>query len=294
MLKKILIGFLIILLIVFGIVIFKKKSSQSSLLKTDTPELKIIKSASEFDYPPFCVVTKDGQADGFSVELLRAALAAENFDVSFYVGPWDQIKQDLTDGKIQVLPLVARSPEREELYDFTEPYLTFYGAIFVREGETDIKTDQDLFNKEIAVLKGDASEEYVRRENISQNIVTVLTYEEAFRRLANGEFDAVVAQQRMGTDLLKGLDIKNVIALDYRLDKFRQDFTFAVHEGDDELLKILDAGLSKVIFDGTFDQLHKKWFVESNNDKFSYWLIFGSIIIVFFAVFLTSFYFLKK
>jgi len=27
---------------------------------------------SEYDYPPFCVVDSAGQADGFSVELLRA------------------------------------------------------------------------------------------------------------------------------------------------------------------------------------------------------------------------------
>ena len=39
-------------------------------------EDRIIKSASELDYPPFSIVTDDGKAGGFSVELLRAALNA--------------------------------------------------------------------------------------------------------------------------------------------------------------------------------------------------------------------------
>jgi ABC-type amino acid transport substrate-binding protein len=47
-------------------------------------ENKVIKSASEPDYPPFCIINKNGRADGFSVELLRATLKAVNFDVSFY------------------------------------------------------------------------------------------------------------------------------------------------------------------------------------------------------------------
>lgn len=33
-------------------------------------------SGCEVDYPPYCIVTYDGKADGFSVELLRAAMEA--------------------------------------------------------------------------------------------------------------------------------------------------------------------------------------------------------------------------
>jgi len=33
---------------------------------------RILKSASEFDYPPFSLVRPDGSADGFSVDLLKS------------------------------------------------------------------------------------------------------------------------------------------------------------------------------------------------------------------------------
>jgi hypothetical protein len=82
-----------------------------------------IRSASEFDYPPFSIVTRDNHADGFAVEMLRESLRAMGREVEFTIGPWHKIKQDLADGRIQVLPLVARTLERQAHYDFTAPYL---------------------------------------------------------------------------------------------------------------------------------------------------------------------------
>lgn len=75
-----------------------------------------ILSGCEYDYPPYCVVAPDGQAGGFSVELLRAALKTMGREVTFKVGAWSEIKQDLAEGRLQTLPLVGRTPEREALY----------------------------------------------------------------------------------------------------------------------------------------------------------------------------------
>ena len=43
---------------------------------TPPPSSPTVKSGCEYDYPPYCLVTEEGEADGFSVELLRAALEA--------------------------------------------------------------------------------------------------------------------------------------------------------------------------------------------------------------------------
>jgi ABC-type amino acid transport substrate-binding protein len=174
---------------------------------TFSPDLiyaqETIKSASEFDYPPFSIVTEKGEADGFSVELLRASLKAAGLDVKFYVGPWAKIKQDLTQGKIQVLPLVGRPPEREKNYDFSVPYLTTYNGIFVRTDETSINTLKDLADKEVLVMKGDNAEEFLLRENVSKHIITTESFEDAFKMLSEGKHDAIVAQQTVGTHLIE-------------------------------------------------------------------------------------------
>ena len=61
----------------------------------------------EIDYPPYCSVGPDGEAEGFSVELLRAALHAVGRDVAFKTGTWAEIKEDLAKGRLQALPLVG-------------------------------------------------------------------------------------------------------------------------------------------------------------------------------------------
>ena len=248
----------------------------------------IIESAAEIEYPPFSIENEDGDADGFAVELLEAALNAKGLEVTFYTGPWAEVKEDLADGKIQVLPLVGRTPEREPIYDFTEPYLTFFGTIFVREGNTDIITIEDLKDKEVLVLKGDNAEEYALRAEVSEDLISVKTYDEAFQLLSTGKHDAIIAHNLVGKQIIKELNIENVVSLDYRIDEFRQDFTFAVKEGDTKLLAVLDEGLAIILEDGTFDMIKKKWFVtEPEEEPVNYLFMMemaGLVLIVIFLI----------
>jgi len=220
----------------------------------------VIKSASEYDYPPYCVVNADGQADGFSVELLRTALKAMGREVSFELGPWDEVRQSLVDGRVQVLPLVGRTPEREQIFDFTFPYLTMHGAIIVRDGETGIHSLADLAGRQVAVMRGDNAEEFVRRVNLGATIVTTETFERALRELAAGEHDAVIIQRLVALQLMKQAGLSNLRIVGPPLEEFVQSFGFAVREGDKELLSLLNEGLSIVFADGTFRRLHGKWF----------------------------------
>ncbi|MBU1245010.1 transporter substrate-binding domain-containing protein, partial [Myxococcota bacterium] len=68
---------------------------------------EVLSSASETDYPPFCIVDEGGAVTGFSNELLRAAAGAMGLEVTFRTGPWSQVKTLLEDGQVQALPLVG-------------------------------------------------------------------------------------------------------------------------------------------------------------------------------------------
>ncbi|MGC9365376.1 MAG: transporter substrate-binding domain-containing protein [Fidelibacterota bacterium] len=215
--------------------------------------------ASEPDYPPFCLVNENGNADGFSVELFKAAAKAVGLYVNIKIGLWEQIKQELAERKIDAAPLVGRTPEREALFDFTIPYLSLHGAVFVRKGTTGIASLEDLKDKEIAVMKGDNAEEFVRREQISDKIFTTHTFEEAFRELAGGRYDAVITQRIMGLRLLDEMKIRSVEPLDNQVPGFHQNFCFAVRKGDTLLRDRLNEGLSIIIANDTFEKIREKW-----------------------------------
>lgn len=238
---------------------------------TPPPQIKILKSASELDYPPFAIVQADGTASGFSVELLRAVVEASGCSVTFKVGPWHELKQDLVLRKIDVLPLMSYSVERDKIYDFTAPYLRMSGAIFVRKEDSRINSLADLMDKEVLVMQGDTAHEYVVREKLSNTIVPTGSYEEAFKLLSSGKHDAVLVQHIVGLQLLKKLRITNVRTVNentigslkpaaLQLRGFEQKFCFAVPEGEQQLLSLLNEGLSVIYLNGTYNALYEKWF----------------------------------
>jgi two-component system sensor histidine kinase EvgS len=219
-----------------------------------------VTSAAEIDYPPFSIVTAEGQVDGFSVELLSAALKAMGRDVSFRTGPWPEVRALLEKGEIQALPLVGRTPEREALFDFTFPYMSLHGAIVVRDDNSAIHKLEDLRGRRVGVMKGDNAEEFLRREDRGITLLTTTTFEEALQALNRGDFDAVVMQRLVALRLIPGTGLRNLRVVDRPIEDFRQDFSFAVKEGDRATLALLNEGLALVIADGTYQRLHAKWF----------------------------------
>ncbi|MFZ5764671.1 MAG: transporter substrate-binding domain-containing protein [Thermodesulfobacteriota bacterium] len=221
-----------------------------------------ISSAAESDYPPFSIVDADGGASGFSVELLRATLAAMDREVVFRTGPWPEVRGWLEKGEVEALPLVGRTPERESLFDFTFPYMTLHGAIVVRKQTTDIHELSDLRGRRVAVMQGDNAEEFMRREDRGAILHSAPSFEQALRELDQGRHDAVVVQRLVALRLIHEAGFDNLRIVGKPIEEFQQDFCFAVREGDRDTLALLNEGLALVMADGTYRALHAKWFAR--------------------------------
>lgn len=235
-----------------------------------------VQAGSEIDYSPFCLVNADGSAAGFSVELLRAALKTVGRDVDFRTGTWAAIKQDLADGRLQVLPLVGRTPEREAIFDFTFPYTTMHGTIVVRTDTKDIRGPGDLKGRRVAVLRADNAEEYLARSGLGAIIVPRDSFDVALRELSSGQHDAVVIQKLLAYQLIDKARLTNLITVGPPL--YEQNFCFAVRKGEARLLSDLNEGLSIVMADGTFKRLRETWFsaIEAAGRRASRVVVRGS------------------
>ncbi|MCB2181551.1 MAG: transporter substrate-binding domain-containing protein [Desulfobulbaceae bacterium] len=235
-------------------------------------ERPVLQSASELSYPPFAIVDSDGNADGFSVELLKSVVDIMGQEINIKVGPWHEIKQELIEDRLDVLPLVSYSVERDRVLDFTAPYLYMHGTIFIRKDEKSIHNREDLRGKELLVMNGDTAYEWARHEDLGAQLILTETYAEAFTKLAQGHHDAIAVQHLVGLELMKRLNITNIVALeDVRGEiiarpnekpvfGFQQKFCFAVTEGNSGLLAQLNEGMAIVVANGTYDRLYEKWF----------------------------------
>nr|WP_262486884.1 transporter substrate-binding domain-containing protein [Geofilum rubicundum] len=163
-------------------------------------------------------------------------------------------------GRIDALPIMGRTPERESLYDFSMPYLTLQGAAFIRKGSASDISTANLNTKEIVVMKGDNAEEYARRHHLSPYIFTYNTLQEAFLRLAEGQHDVLLVQQVTGLNVIRELGINNIETLNLSLPNFQQDYCFAVQKGNASLLTKFNEGLSIVIANDSYKTIQSKWF----------------------------------
>ncbi len=239
----------------------------------------VYKSATEYDYPPFSV-TNEGVADGFSVDLLKAVAKEMGINITFKIDDWSTIKKELEDGDLDVLPLVGYNEERDKVFDFTAPYIIMHGNIFVREG-SDISSEEDLFGKEIIVMRGDNMHEFALEKNYTDKLILTDTYKEAFELLSSGKYDAVLSQNLVGQMLIEELGIKKVYpvttidesshAIRTKLEGFEQKFCFAVKAGDSELLAKLNEGLALVSANGTYNDLYYKWFPFEKAANLTFW-----------------------
>ncbi|MFP4210082.1 MAG: transporter substrate-binding domain-containing protein [Alkalispirochaeta sp.] len=216
--------------------------------------------AAEPDYRPYSFVNDYGEPDGFGVELFLAAADAVGITVEVRSGLWKDIKEDLAEGRIDALPVVGRTPEREDYFDFTVPYISMYGGIVVAEDEREIKTLDDLKGRRIAVMSGDNAEEFLRRAGFDDEIVPTSTFSDAMEAVRKGSADAVVVQRIVALQILGEEGYGGLRLLDDPIPDFVQDFCFAVTEGDKELLALLNEGLAIVVADGTFRRLQSRWF----------------------------------
>lgn len=247
-------------------------------------------SAAEYGYPPFSM-ENNGEADGFSIQLLKEVAMEMGIQIEFKMDYWLIIKEELIDGDLDVLPLVGFTQERDEVLDFTVPYIVMRGNIFVRDGDSQIQSVDDLYGKEVLVLSGDNSEEYARSIGLDEELTATATYGEAFQLLSSGNYDAVLAQGLVGEKIIADEGITNVSPvyvfddegiskIKLNLEGYEQKFCFAVVEGDDELLSILNEGLSIVSANGTYDRLYQEWFPFLIDQSRSFEDIMGIILAV--------------
>jgi two-component system sensor histidine kinase EvgS len=255
--KKTVISAILLYISIF-VILFGSMLYPTSMATASPP----LQSACENDYPPFCTVDSHNRAGGFSIELMQAALAAMKKEVVFKPGNWSEIKSWLEEGKIDVLPLVGRTEEREKTFDFTFPYLTMHGAIVTRIDSSDIRSMADLKNKKVAVMEADNAEEFLRKHYPDLYLIKTASFLDAFRILSNGGCDAVIMQRLVALRLIKESGIRNIQVINNPVSEFRQDFCFAVRESDKENLALLNEGLALIMADGTYQQLHSKWFAS--------------------------------
>ena len=189
------------------------------------------------------MMDEDGNRSGYGYDFLR--LMARYWDVDYeYVGydkSWDEMQRMLIDGEIDMVTSARRTPEREELFDFSRPIGTNNGILTVRsDNSTIVEGKYSTYDgMRVALLRGnsrnDEFAEYARTKGFTYKSVYFDSAEEIAEALQNGTVDAIV------TSSLRKMNNERI------LEKFgSSDFYVIVKKGNTELLNKINYAIDQM------------------------------------------------
>ena len=189
------------------------------------------------------MMDENGNRSGYGYDFLR--LMARYWDVDYeYVGydkSWEEMQQMLIDGEIDMVTSARRTPEREELFDFSRPIGTNNGILTVRsDNSTIVEGKYSTYDgMRVALLRGnsrnDEFTEYARTKGFTYKSVHFDSAEEIAEALQNGTVDAIV------TSSLRKMNNERI------LEKFgSSDFYVIVKKGNTELLNKINYAIDQM------------------------------------------------
>ncbi|MGE5894838.1 MAG: transporter substrate-binding domain-containing protein [bacterium] len=235
--------------------LFAGLASGAGNAATDPPEVHV---GSELEFPPYAFVDESGRPAGFSVDLIKAVAEVMGLSIKISSGPWDTVWNDLAAGRLDVLPIVAKLPERTRLVDFSLPHTETFDAFFVRRGDHPIRSIEAAGGKEIVAMRSDAAHHALLERNFQGRLVLVDTIPEGLSLISSGKHDAFLCSKLIGTMAIKKHGLKGLTA-GPPIPDYKRVFSFAVKKGDTELLEKLNQGLLIIKTKGEYDRIYEKW-----------------------------------
>lgn len=237
-----------------------EKSTLNAIIKRG--ELRV---STDPGYYPFEMKDKKGNVIGFDIDIAREMAKAMGVKLTIVQGTFDSLISGLlTDKADIILAAMTITPERNLKVTFSNPYFTIGQTLLVRpELKEKIKSYKDLNHPEYTITTklGVTGEFVAKRMMKNAKLKTYDTEAEAVQEVLNGKADAFIYDfpfnaafmMQKGKGLLTHLDQ----SMTY------EPLGIALKKGDPDFLNWINHFLAQIKHDGTYDELHERWFVDS-------------------------------
>lgn len=210
-------------------------------------------------FPPFEYV-EDGEIVGFDIDLVKEIAELQGFEVEFRDISFDSLIPGLASGSLDMVAAgMTITEERKEVVAFSDPYYSANQSVLVHEdSEADLTV---LFgDNDIGVQTGTTGDSWVRERLIDRDILTgelrnYDSYVFVIRDLANENIEAAVLDKPVAETYSKDNPVKVVAEV-----ITGEEYGIAVGKNNQALQEEINAGLAKVIENGTMDELIEKYF----------------------------------
>ncbi|MBO0958977.1 amino acid ABC transporter substrate-binding protein [Neobacillus sp. MM2021_6] len=241
----------------------KNKSDNKTAEKADKDLLAKVKDegklviGTEGTYAPFTFHDQSGKLTGFDVELAEEVAKRLGVKAEFKETQWDAIFAGLDAKRFDMIAnQVGIRPDRQEKYDFSDPYITSSAVLIAAKDNDKVKSFADMKGLNAAQSLTSNYGDIARKNGA--NIVGVDGFQQSVELLVQKRVDVTVNDKISFLDYMKqkpDAPIKIVATAD---DASISGFMF--RKKNDTLVDAVNKALKEMIDDGTYKKISEKWF----------------------------------
>lgn len=213
-------------------------------------------------FTPFTFIDVDGEPAGIEIDIVDAVAKDQGFEYRFQVFSFSAALQALESNQIDgMVAGMAKTPEREQSFDFSEAYFSF-GNQFAVLPDSPIETVEDLQGATISTKTGSTGL-IIAQDMAEEYDFNLLTFEDSanmYEAVMGGQADAVI---EMSAVMQFAISTGQVELRQIGEDINPNDVAFAVNGGQNaELLEMFDRGLANIQENGVYDEIVNRYLSE--------------------------------
>lgn len=280
MIKKVIIIYFVIFIIVPSMTI--KSIAVDNEIDWTEDELRfianhpVIKLGVDSQFIPFEFIDEEGEYKGIVADYL--SLISERTGLQFEVessAAWPIVYDLALTGKLDVLPAIGKTYEREDHFLFSEPYYYFKRVLVTSDTKDGLSSLEDLTGKTVAVQRNSSHHSYLlNSDNINLSLYD--SVEAALAAVVTGEELAFIGNLATTNYLIQTNGLIGLKVVTFEATE-EQAVYFAVHPDLPELVTIFNKAM-RTISEEEKAEINQKWIgVETD---FDYGAIIRIIIII--------------
>lgn len=201
---------------------------------------------------------------GFDIELMEAMAEELNYKVKWVNMNFSGLLPALQSNKIDVVIAgMSATEERSKAVDFSKPYLAFgTGHAVIVNKTSNILKKEDLKDKEVGVQLGSKQEKLAKDKGAK--VILFDSFAGAILALNQNKIDAVVMDENSGKEYIKKANGLKIV--DKIMDNSPGE-ALAFKKGNKKLKKEFESAFKKVLKNGEYLKLVKKYFPDKVNNN---------------------------
>ena len=234
--------------------------------------------------PPKIMFDEYGKLSGIHGELLMVVAERHNWQLLPVECDWEQCLTFLQQGKIDILPDVAKNDARAQWAEFhEEAALLSWSQLYAAKNEK-ITSLLDLNNKRVAVLKGSVQESYlqqlIKSFELKSQLYPVESFSEGFDAVLTGKANAVATNQFFGNQQVVDRSVQMTPIMFLPSELF-----FAVsQQSSSDILTTIDNELKRLKADenSVYYQIIERWSSQQKavSVPFYVWWIIAALVLL--------------